>query len=128
MPASPPDRESLLRAAERQLTAAERTGDSTLLTHLLAPEFAGHDHTGRPTTRDSFIASFTAAGLCFESLETDSESFRLSGDTALVGGNSQWRVRLGDRTVDGAGRFLDVWVWRDAHWQLLAAAVTPQPV
>ena len=33
-----------------------------------------------------------------------------------------------DRTVDGAGRFLDVWVWRDAHWQLLAAAVTPRPV
>jgi len=94
------------------------------LRRLLAPDFAGHDLRGCPTTRETFIAAFTSPELRFASLTTDAEHFRLIGDVGLVGGNSRWQVHVGGQLVGGMGRFLDVWHWRAGRWQLTAAAVT----
>jgi hypothetical protein len=127
MPTPIPYQEAQLRQAEERLTAAERTCDSPALRDLLAPDFAGHNLSGRPTTRDSFIAAFSAPGLRFEQLEIDEVTYRIEGLTGIVCGRSQWRGRMGEREFTGNGRYLDVWCWRDNRWQLIAAAVTPQP-
>ena len=119
--------EQLLHEAEEQLTAAERSGDGDVLCALLARDFAGHDTAGRPTTRDSFITTFTSSSLRFEQLATDETTYRIQDLTGIVCGRSVWRGWMDDRMFAGTGRFLDVWLWRDNRWQLLAAAVTPHP-
>lgn len=115
-----------LGIAEQALTDAERTGDAAALQSLVAEDFGGHNLYGRRNDRTAFVDSFTSADVRFESLEIHTVDYRIDGTTGIVRGISEWRVNAGNRTIEGTSRFLDIWMWRQNRWQLVAAAVTPR--
>jgi hypothetical protein len=117
---------SLLAAAQR-LAEAERHGDVRALEELIAPDYAGYDPAGRHQDRAGVLRAYTDGRLLVTALGQTDMHARAIGEVGLVIGVSEYQGRQGDERFDFRLRFLDVYAWRDARWQLIASQDTRLP-
>ena len=125
--ARPPlDDASLLESAQR-LAEAERHGDVRALEEIIAPDYVGYDPAGRPQDRAGVLRAYTDGRVRVTALGQSDMRARVVGEVGLVTGVSEYRGRQGDERFDFRLRFLDVYAWRDARWQLIASQDTRLP-
>jgi ketosteroid isomerase-like protein len=117
---------SLLTAAQR-LADAERQGDARALQELLASDYAGYDPAGRPQDRSSVVRAYANGRVRVTILEQSDLRTRVMGEVGLVAGVSKLQGSEGAEAFDFTLRFLDVYVWRDGRWQLVASQDTQLP-
>ena len=117
---------SLLDAAGR-LAQAEQQGDISALEQLLAPDYQGYDPSGRPQDRAGVLRGYAEGGVRMTTLRQSGLRVRVLGDTGLVAGINALRGQQGAEHFDLRLRFLDVYAWRDGHWQLVASQDTRLP-
>jgi ketosteroid isomerase-like protein len=117
---------SVLQAAER-LAEAERTGDVAALEQILAADYQGYDPAGRPQDRAAVLRGYGAGRVRMAGLVQTQLEARVLGDAALVAGVNAVRGHDGPDHFHFRLRFLDVYVWRDGRWQLVASQDTLLP-
>jgi ketosteroid isomerase-like protein len=117
---------SLLEAALR-LAEAERQGDVVALEQLLAPEYQGYDPAGRSQDRTGVLRAYREGEVRIAALRQSDMRATVVGDVGLVAGISALTGRQGAEEFDFRLRFLDVYVWRDGRWQLIASQDTRLP-
>ena len=110
---------SLLDTAQR-LADAERRGDVPALEQIIGADYTGYDPSGRHQEHAGGRVRVTTLG------QTEL-SARVVGDVGLVTGVSAFRGHQGNEPFDFQLRFLDVYAWRDARWQLIASQDTRLP-
>ncbi len=117
---------SLLAAAQR-LAEAERHGDVGALEELIAADYAGFDPAGRRQDRAGVLRAYTDGRVMVTTLGQTDMLARVVGEVGLVAGVSEYQGRQGDDHFAFHLRFLDVYAWRDARWQLIASQDTRLP-
>jgi len=122
----PPDDASLLASAQR-LAEAERHGDVRTLELIIAPDYVGYDPAGRHQDRAGVLRAYTDGRVRVSVLGQTDMLARVIGEVGVVTGVSEYQGRQGDERFDFWLRFLDVYAWRDARWQLIASQDTRLP-
>ena len=117
---------SLLDAA-RRLAEAERHGDVSALEELIATDYVGYDPAGRQQDRAGVLRAYTDGRVLLTALRQTDMRARVAGEVGLVTGVSEYQGRQGSDRFDFRLRFLDVYAWRDARWQLIASQDTRLP-
>lgn len=110
---------------ENELTSAERTGDAGVLAELLAADFLGITVPGTKVDRQRFIATFCSSGLKFEQMAIGDLEVRELGPVVVAVGRSTFAGTMGERSVTGNARFLDVWAPVDGEYRLTFSSATP---
>jgi hypothetical protein len=117
---------SLLEAAQR-LADAQRQGDVGALQQVIAADYSGHDPAGRVQDRPGVLGAYGDGHVRVTALERSDVSARVIGETGLVTGVSAFQGKQGDGVFDFRVRFLEVYVWREGRWQLVASQDTLLP-
>ena len=117
---------SLLEAAQA-LAEAERQGDVPALEELIAADYAGHDPFGRPQDRHGVMRAYADGHVRLTALRQRDLRARVIGEAGVVTGVSALEGRQAEESFAFTLRFLDVYVWRDGRWQLVASQDTRLP-
>ena len=123
---APASEASLLDAATR-LAGAERWGNVEVLEELLAPEYRGYDVSGQLQNRNGLLSAYARGTLRLAALRISELQTKIMGDVGLVAGIRVVSGRLGAGKLDLRLRFLDVYTWGTAGWQLIASQDAPVP-
>jgi ketosteroid isomerase-like protein len=107
-----------IRQLEGRRLRAMMDADTAALDRILGDDLTYTHSNGAVDTKASFLAAIKSGKLKYESVTTDGQ-VRVQGDTAVVTGRGAMRVRAGDRQLDMAVRFTDVYVKRDGRWQMI---------
>jgi hypothetical protein len=113
-----------IESRERRLAQAEQTGDVAALWYLIAADFNGVNAHGQRVDRTGFIAEFTAPHRSILSLRLESVSIHFFEKVGLVTGSSNFEGIAFGRAFHEHYHFMDVWVRRSMHWQLIASHVS----
>ncbi len=122
--------ETAVRDLEQKLTIAEKTGDESGLTELLAEDFTGINMKGMRVNRAGFIFGLCKAGITFESLTIENLQITVTEAQAVVFGKSTFSVVMNGATIEGTtiegtAEYLDIWQFRNSQWKLHYSSVTP---
>ena len=123
----PPAADSL-RHLEESWSVAFRTSDYAYLDRILAPEFTlvGIRSTGVSTvTRADWLA--TTRVMIFRAFDARVLSVEVFGDAAVVTMDGSWTIDWNDRHIDERFLLTDVWVARNAKWQVVRRHSSPYP-
>ena len=101
--------------------------DTAELGSILAPTLTYTHTTGHTETKAQFLAALRSQTLTYESIEPDSLQVRIHRGTAVVTGRSAMQVTANGRGLSFEIRFVEVYQWNDARWQLLAWQSTRLP-
>ena len=115
-----------MESAQR-LAEAERRGDVRVLEKLIAADYMGYDPAGRPQDRPGVLRAYAEGGVRVTALVQSDLRVRVVGEVGLVAGVSEFQGRQREEPFDFRLRFLDVYVWRDGRWQLIASQDTQVP-
>lgn len=115
-----------MEAAQR-LAEAERRGDVRVLKELIGADYMGYDPSGRPQDRPGVLRAYAEGGVRVTALVQSDLRVRVVGEVGLVAGVSEFQGRQGAEPFDFRLRLLDVYVWRDGRWQLIASQDTHLP-
>jgi hypothetical protein len=118
--------EGLLQASE-SLRRALLGNDAAALGGLLADEYRGFGPDGAAHDRAMMLEAYRPGGVELLAYETGEVTTRLVGDVGLVMGVGVISGRYGDQAFSHRVRFLDVYVHRDARWQLFVSQVGELP-
>lgn len=116
---------SLLDTAQR-LAVAEHQGDLAALELLLAADYQGYDPTGRLHDRAAVLRAYGEDGVRLTSVQLSELQAQILGEVGLVIGVSAMQGHRGAERLDFRLHFLDVYVWRDDRWELVASQNTRQ--
>lgn len=120
-----------LRSAERALlrfeqlrSAAIARHDTVVLRRMYADEFRGVTAAGFPVDRERLLGVFALddPGTAFAIDQIAVRTLGPGNDSAMLTARLTARMRSGELVYES--RFLHVYVWRDARWQILAAQGT----
>jgi hypothetical protein len=123
---SPPT-ESALRETAARLIAAEQAGDLSTLAVILGADYRGYDPSGRTQDRERVLDSYRGGQVRFDVLAVSELTLRMLGEVGLVAGVSRLKGHAEGEHFDLRLRFLDVYVWRDGRWELVASQDTRLP-
>jgi hypothetical protein len=123
-------RESLLRAAEATRFQAQVDADAKVLAPLLDDQLEYVHSNGELDSKSSFIESLTTGKRDYVSTKLTIESVRHFGDIAVIRGRALVTIAEHGQTRDLDIGYTDVWIWKDARWQMTAwrSARMPAPV
>jgi ketosteroid isomerase-like protein len=121
------DRKAMLEEAARRLVAAEQARDVAALEALLGQDYIGHDPVGRPQDKATVLAAYSSGQVRLDHVTLRDLSTRVLGDAGLVAGTSELTGQANGERVDLRLRFLDVYIWRDGRWELVASQDTTVP-
>ena len=119
------DPTAVLVDLEHRLASAWVKGDRPFIEALLAPEWTVTDPSGKVLSRQQVIdEAFVTSDRSITAMAIDDVRVRVFGDTAVVTGRTRATgIHLGD-AVTVVLRFTDVFVRRDAGWQVVASQGT----
>jgi hypothetical protein len=107
-----------------ELVRAVQEHDTARLDSMLAEEFSLDGAAGTLAREELLEAAAGAYAIEeFSYLEIDPE---LYGNTAVVVSRYHQKAKLGKRDASGELRVTDVWVRRDARWQIVRRHATPE--
>ena len=104
----------------RDYIEAVQHGDVRRFDQILADDFMCSNPDGSLIDRKAFLEQ-TAKPVTISGLEAHDVVVRLLGDVAIVHGRTTY---AGSGGTAGAGRYTDVWAWRDGRWLAVSAHVT----
>ena len=87
----------------------------------------GHDPVGRRQDRAGVLRAYTDGGARLTMVQLSKLEARIIGETRLVTGISSLQGQEGAEHFSMQLRFLEVYVWREARWQLVASQNTHLP-
>ena len=111
-------REAALRAAELARFEANVKADSAALERLLDAGLEYSHSNGKLDSKESFIATIKNGSLDYLSMEPTIESLRLFGDVGVIRGQARVAVTIDGRSNEFTIGYSDVWLWKDARWQM----------
>ena len=122
-------RESLLRAAEATRFQAQVDADAKVLAPLLDDHLEYVHSDGELDSKASFIESLTSGKRDYVATTPTIGSVRIFGDVAVIRGRALVTIAEHGRTRDLDIGYTDVWIWKDARWQMTAwrSARMPAP-
>jgi len=109
---------------EKQRFAAMVRKDVAFLNEVLADDLMYTHSSGNLDTKASFIESLTSGRLAYEAAAPEGLGVRLFGDVAVLTGTARIRVHVQEKSLDLHIRFTDVYVKRQAGWQMVAWQAT----
>ncbi len=115
----------VIQDLEQKLTEAEKAGDETLLTELIAEDFTGINMKGMRVDRNGFIFGLCKAGITFENLTIENLQITITEGQAVVFGKSIFSVVMNGTTIEGTAEYLDIWQQHNSQWKLHYSSVTP---
>jgi ketosteroid isomerase-like protein len=101
--------------------------DIAAVEELLADELTYVHSNGSLDTKESYLDALRSGATRYLAMEMANLRVRSYGDTAVVTGTMDARVRMGDREVNPKPRALIVYVKRDGRWQMVAWQTTNLP-
>jgi ketosteroid isomerase-like protein len=123
-----------IRKTERQWHNSYLSRDAAVMDRIEADEFRIVYPDGRIVTKKQELESLKNASTPQADLtmETEDETVRVYGDTAVVTGNliQKGRYKAGPRNGQSfriVNRYTDVYVKRDGQWQVVASQLTAVP-
>ena len=123
----PPDAglEAELRAVDAGRNVALRAGDTTALARLYADDFLMITSTGQIRTKRDQLRDIGSAVVQHQGADERILHLTLSGDVAVVQGESDAGTLVTGGNVDlRRRRYTRVYVRRDGRWQLLATHIS----
>lgn len=112
---------------ERDWVAAYETGDLSALDRLFADDFIYTLDDGTIHGKASFIALAEMDPVRYDSVRIEDMEIRWYGETPVITGVGVNYVTEDGQVVRTAGRFTNVFVERDAGWQVVVGHSTPLP-
>ena len=101
-------------------------GDVASLEALLADDLVYTHSSSSVDTKASLIDGIRSKRFAYQQIERPEEQIRVYGQSAVVTGHA--RISLGGANPRVLNlRYLDVWVRREAGWQMVAWQSTPIP-
>lgn len=112
------------KALDREWAAATTKVDVSALNRLLADDLTYTHSTGQTQTKAEFIATVSKGEIRYHSIEVESSSARVYGNTAIVASHLRIKLTTGGRDVNLHASFLDVWAKKSGRWQMVAHQAT----
>jgi ketosteroid isomerase-like protein len=112
-----------LVALEHELARAWVAGDCAAWAALVAPEWTVTHLDGQVITRDQAIAMCRAAPVRAAAMRYEDLAVRVFGTTAVATGRTI-AIAESEPPETVVLRFTDVWIHRDARWQVVASHAT----
>jgi ketosteroid isomerase-like protein len=112
-------RQEILAADDRRLAAMVKA-DMTALGGLLADDLTYVHSSGQLETKAQFLDTLRTGKLRFLSAKPASRVVRLYGDTAVVNGQFDVKVKAQGKEIAMLLRFTEVWVKKGGGWKLTA--------
>ena len=107
---------------ERDVMAAIRSKDATMLEPMLADDFHYRTHFGAETDKSGFLQSIVSSPFEILSLHGEELHVNVYGDTAVLTGVQIAEARPPEgETEESAVAFTDVFVRRDGRWLMVLA-------
>lgn len=109
-----------LAALNRDYIAAVQAGDVARFDAILAADFMCSNPDGTLIDKPAFLAQ-TALPVTISGLVAEDVRIRLLGDIAIIHAATRYTAADGQAR---AGRYTDIWAWRDGAWLCVSAHVT----
>ena len=109
-----------VRATDAARFVAVINSDFAALDTLLGPELTYVHNDGTRESKSVFIGALRSGETKYLAMQPDSEQVRVYGNTAVGDGRIYLRARVDTRVGSFTGRFLEVYVRRHGHWELVA--------
>jgi ketosteroid isomerase-like protein len=118
--------QSEIHSHEDRRFQAMVAGDVEALDALLSDDLVYTHSSSSLDTKSSLIEGIRSKRFAYQQIERPEEQIRVYGQSAVVTGHA--RISLGGANPRVLNlRYLDVWVRREAGWQMVAWQSTPIP-
>lgn len=94
--------------------------DLKTLDRLLADDLSYTHSSGKVDTKATFLAALRSGELKYESIRTEDIKARVYGNSAVVTGRGEIKVKSGNQELSFPIRFTDVYVKRAGRWVMVA--------
>ena len=119
--------EKAIRELETRRFQAMIEADTAALDTILAEDLTYTHTSGWVDTKEQFIGWLESGELNYESISTDSVRVRVYAAAAVVTGQAAVKIKVNGQAKNLQIRFIDVYVKRDDHWQMVAWQSTRLP-
>ncbi len=119
--------EKAIRQLENRRFQAMIEADTAALDTILADDLTYTHTNGWVDTKEQFIGWLESGELNYESISTDSVRVRVYAAAAVVTGQAAVKIKGNGQEKNLQIRFIDVYVKRNAHWQMVAWQSTRLP-
>ena len=128
VPSDRSDVSESIRRQERQLAIAYMRRDSVALDRLLADDYVRTTTRALVRNKAEILEYFLHRSPTYDTVFTRDVVIRPHGSVAVVHGVKEYRYKnaVGAPVVE-RNRYLDVWAFRDARWQIVATQATLVP-
>jgi len=116
--------EQILKDRFREYTDALTRHDLAALDRIWSDDYTFTNPRGEFLTKKQRMANIKSGATQFESIERDNEAVRIYGNAAVNTGQVTLKAKYGGQEGGGVYRFMNVWVYRDGRWQLVANQIT----
>ncbi len=112
--------EKAIRQLENRRFHAMIEADTAALDTILADDLTYTHTNGWVDTKEQFIGWLETGELNYESITTHSVLVRVYAATAVVTGQAAVEIKVNGQAKNLQIRFIDVYVEREGHWQMVA--------
>lgn len=119
--------EEEVRAADARRIAAMVDGDVAALGSLLADDLTYTHSSGQVENEEQFLAAISSGKLDYESIVPSDVQVRIYGNTAVMTGRADIKVKAQGNPLAFASRFTSVWVKGEGGWRMVAWQSTRLP-
>ncbi len=109
---------------EANWSKAMVAGDYATVDKIIASDWVGQNHTGKPLNKSEFMAMFKDGKVKMAAMKNHDVHVRMFGEMAVVqGADDEKSVETG-KDSSGSYTWTDVFQRRDGHWVAVASQVT----
>ena len=119
--------EKAIRELETRRFQAMIEADTAALDTILAEDLTYTHTSGWVDTKEQFIGWLESGELNYQSISTDSVTVRVYAAATVVTGQAAVKIKVNGQAKNLHIRFIDVYVKRNAHWQMVAWQSTRLP-
>ena len=119
--------EEEVRTADARRIAAMVDGDVAALGSLLADDLTYTHASGQVENEEQFLAAISSGKLDYESIVASEAQVRIYGNTAVMTGRADIKVKVQGNPVAFGSRFTSAWVRGDGGWRMVAWQSTRLP-
>ena len=106
--------------SEAAWAASVASGDTSVVSRILAEDFIGVDPDGSQYRKAQMVADTARAPTFFASNHINDVIVRFYGNMAIAQGSETWHRKKGSPT-DGRFVWTDTWLKRGGKWQIIAS-------
>ncbi len=118
------DAEKELTQIERDWAASIVKRDTSLSESHMADDVAMISPDGSTSTKSQFINEIKSGDLQLDSIDIRDIKVKVYGETAVATYRTTDKGKYKGQDISGDNRWIDVFVWRDGKWQVVAAQGT----